>query len=71
MNARWIMRVFVTLVSLLSLGGTAWVYVAPPPSLRIDRDGVPHFMPPVIHPETGKSLPLGQLIRHYKGEAPR
>jgi len=61
-------KLFVALVSVLSLASLAYVYVFPPPSMRVTRDGVPYFTPPVLHPETGKPLDLGELVRHYKGE---
>ena len=61
-------RAYVATIAAASIAGLIYVYAFPPPSLALDRDGVPHFTPPVAHPETGKPLPLGALIRHYRGD---
>ncbi|MGI9381657.1 MAG: hypothetical protein ACR2PO_00760 [Methyloligellaceae bacterium] len=61
-------RLYVAIISVISLVSLIYVYAVPPNSLAVDRDGVPHFTPPVAHPETGKSLPLADLIRHYRGD---
>lgn len=56
---------FALLVTVLGLGA---MLVTPPRSTRADRDGVPHFTPPVMHPETGEGVRMNKLISHYKGE---
>lgn len=61
------MRAFAATVIVGSVAGAAFVYAVPPPSLRMTRDGVPHFTPPVAHPQTGEPLDVGMLARHYKG----
>lgn len=61
------MKVFSTLVGALSLATLVYVYAFPPESMRYSRQGVPYFTPPVVHPETGESLDLDDLVRHYKG----
>lgn len=48
--------------------GLAWMFIAPPPSMRVDRDGVPHFSPKVEHPITGEAVSMAELIRHYRGD---
>jgi len=53
---------------LISVGGIAAMLIAPPPSLRTDRDGVAHFTPKVEHPETGEAVSVNTLIRHYRGD---
>jgi len=53
---------------VISVGGIAAMLIAPPPSLRTDRDGVPHFTPQVEHPETGEAVSVNTLIRHYRGD---
>jgi len=68
MNGYLQMRVFSLLVAALSLLGLAYVYVAPPQSMLTDRNGVPHFSPPVVNPETGETIDLRVLVQHYKGE---
>ena len=68
MTSALLMRGYVVLVTLISLGALVFVYVYPPESLRSTRDGVPFFTPPVEHPETGEPLDLGELIRHYRGD---
>lgn len=62
------MRVFSLMVTAISIAGLAYIYVVPPQSMLTDRNGVPHFSPPIINPETGDALDLRDLVRHYKGE---
>ena len=50
------------------LVGLAAMLIAPPASLRTDRDGVAHFTPQVEHPETGEGVSVNPLIRHYRGD---
>ncbi len=64
------MRIFVGLVMLVSVAALAYTYAFPPPSMRVSRDGVPHFTPPAIHPETGEAIEVNRLIRHFKGAKP-
>jgi hypothetical protein len=61
-------QAYVGLVSMLSLGALVYIYAFPPESMFKTRDGVPHFTPQVMHPETGKPLSVGELIRHYRGD---
>lgn len=68
MAATYFMRVYAGLVTLITLAGLAYVIIAPPESLRVSRDGVPHFTPPVLNPETGKGMPVDDLVRHFKGQ---
>lgn len=70
MRSLTIMRLFVAAVTASTLAGLAWVYAVPPPSLKLSRDGVPHFSPPVTVPATAQPVALERLVRHYKGEAP-
>lgn len=67
MSALTQMRAIVAAVMLISLGSLVYVYAFPPPSMRVSRDGVPHFTPPTIHPETGEVLDVNRLVRHFKG----
>lgn len=48
--------------------GLAWMFIYPPQSLRVDRDGLPHFTPMVEHPITGEAVTMSELIRHYRGD---
>ncbi|HEC14159.1 MAG TPA: hypothetical protein ENI72_00230 [Rhodospirillales bacterium] len=68
MATKIFMRVYVTLVALLTIGGLGYVFISPPESMRVDRYGVPFFTPPVINPETGKPVPVDALIRNFKGQ---
>ena len=68
MVRKLLVRVFVTLSSVVSLAGLVYVYAVPPESLRLTRDGVPHHAPPVAHPATGEPVSLETLVRHFKGE---
>lgn len=61
-------RLFSLAVAALSGAALIYVYLFPPASMRLSRDGVPHYAPPVMHPETGEPLDLGLLIRHYRGD---
>lgn len=66
MAARLLMRLFVALSVFAVVGGLAWVYIKPPESMRVNRDGVPYLSPPVVNPVTGQVIPLEQLVQHYK-----
>lgn len=66
MAARLLMRLFIALSVVAVVGGLAWVYIKPPESMRVTRDGVPHLAPPVAHPATGEAIPLERLVQHYK-----
>lgn len=70
MAARVLMRLYIVLAVVAAVAGLAWVYVAPPASLKADRDGVPYFTPAVVHPYTGEIMSVDQLVRHYRGEQP-
>lgn len=48
--------------------GIGWTLVAPPQSLRVDRDGVPHFTPQVEHMVTGEPVSVNALVKHYRGD---
>ncbi|MBL4690584.1 MAG: hypothetical protein JKY68_03855 [Rhodospirillales bacterium] len=68
MFATIFMRTYVGLVTLLTIGGLAYVYTSPPESMRVSRDGVPFFTPPVVNPETGEAVSVDTLVRHFKGQ---
>ena len=68
MAATYFMRIYAGLVTLLTLGVLAYVLISPPGSLRTSRDGVPHFTPPVINPESGDGIAVDELVRHFKGQ---
>ncbi len=70
MNGLIQMRAVVGLVTLLSAAALVYVFAFPPPSMRVSRDGVPHFTPPTIHPETGEPIEVDRLVRHFKGIKP-
>jgi hypothetical protein len=63
---RWLLRAFVAVGAAAGLASLVYVYVWPPPSLRLDRDGVPYHAPPIVHPFGGEPLRLDDLVRHYK-----
>lgn len=63
-----LMRSFVAFVTTLSVGILIYVYAFPPPGMRVTRDGVPHFAPKVINPETKEPVDLNRLSRHYQGK---
>jgi len=61
-------RIYVFLIVTVCLLSLIYVFVRPPPSLEMTREGVPFFTPPVAHPETGEPLDLGDLVRHFRGD---
>ncbi|MBZ0132729.1 MAG: hypothetical protein K8F53_08970 [Rhodocyclaceae bacterium] len=67
MAARILMRFLIVVSVVAVLGGLTFVYVKPPQSMKVTRDGVPHLSPPVAHPITGEAIPLERLVQHYKG----
>lgn len=68
MLPRLLMRLFAAVAAIVSIGGFLWMTFAPPPGLKVTRDGVPYLAPPVLHPVSGEAIPLEKLVRHYKGE---
>ena len=61
-------RLYVYAICLVCAAALVYVYAMPPESLRVTREGVPFFTPPVVHPETGEPLDMDELVRHFKGE---
>ncbi len=68
MSTSLFMRTYAILIAAISIGGLGYVYAYPPESMRVSRDGVPFFTPPVINPETGEPISVDALVRHYKGQ---
>jgi len=65
--ARLLMRFLIAISVIAVLAGLTFVFVKPPPSMKLTRDGVPHLSPPVTNPVTGEAIPLERLVQHYKG----
>ncbi|MFN6962029.1 MAG: hypothetical protein ACK4N6_07275 [Rhodocyclaceae bacterium] len=65
---RHLLRLLVFLSAVVSIGGILWMTLSPPPGMKVTKEGVPYFTPPVIHPITGEAVPVETLVRHYKGE---
>ena len=63
-----LLKTYVWTVAVISLVGLLYVYIKPPASMKIGRDGVEHFTPPVLHAETGEPVALGDLMRHFRGD---
>jgi len=63
-----VMKAFSGLIGAISLAILVYIYALPPESMRVSREGVPHFTPDVVHPETGKPIDINELVRHYKGD---
>ncbi len=61
-------QLYVAIVSLVCVVALCYIYLFPPASLRVTREGVPHFTPRVAHPETGEPLDAGELVRHFRGD---
>lgn len=66
--AKLFMNVYGWGAMAITIVGLAYVLIVPPPSMRVDRDGVSHFAPQVMHPITGDPVTLNELIRHYRGD---
>lgn len=66
--AKLFMNVYGWGAMAVTVAGLAWMLISPPPSMRVDRDGLPHFTPMVEHPITGEAVSMGELIRHYRGD---
>lgn len=65
---RYLLRLLIALSAIASIGGILWMTFAPPPGMKVTKDGVPYFTPPVSHPISGEVIPVDTLVRHYKGE---
>lgn len=61
-------QAFVGAVALISIASLFYVYAFPPASMRVSREGVPHFTPPVHNPATGKPVNVRELVRRYRGD---
>ncbi|MFZ3040790.1 MAG: hypothetical protein WA108_03195 [Thiobacillus sp.] len=68
MTSKLLMHFLVALSAIVVVAGLAYVYVKPPDSMRVDRDGVPYFTPPVANPMTGEAIPVERLVKHYRGD---
>ncbi len=68
MISKLLMHFFVALSAIVVVAGLAYVYSKPPESMRVNRDGVPHFTPPAINPVTGEAIPIEQMVKHYRGD---
>jgi hypothetical protein len=68
MSYPYFIKFYSILVGVLSVAALVYVYAFPPESMRVSRNGVPHFTPPVVNPNTGEPMELDELIRHYRGD---
>lgn len=55
-------------VTVITLGSFAFILWKQPDSLRMSRDGVPYFTPAVIHPDSGNTVTVDELVQHYKAQ---
>ena len=62
------MHIYAWLSFAVVMAGLAWMLISPAPSMFVDRDGIPHFTPQVLHPITGEGVSVNALIRHYRGD---
>ena len=60
------LTVFSVVVAVASAVCAVYVLIQPAERFAKSREGTPFFTPPVIDPDTGESLDLDELIRHYK-----
>lgn len=61
-------QLYIASVAIVTVATLVYVYVKPLHSMQVDRDGIAHFTPPVINPDTGDAIDLGTLVRHYQGD---
>ncbi len=64
----YFIRYYSILIGIISAVALVYVYAFPPESMQVSRNGVPHFTPPIVNPDTGESMDLDELIRHYRGD---
>lgn len=64
----YFIRYYSILIGIISTVALVYVYAFPPESMQVSRNGVPHFTPPIVNPDTGESMDLDELIRHYRGD---
>lgn len=67
MIAKLFMHFLVALSAIIIVAGLVYVYAKPPDSMRVNRDGMPYYTPPVVNPMTGESIQVEQLVNHYRG----
>jgi len=63
-----LISLYSLLITFVCVIGLLYVYLIPPASMKTNRDGIAHFTPKVINPETGESIDMGDLIRHFRGD---
>lgn len=68
MAYKYFIRFYSILIGVVSIAALVYVYAFPPESMRVSRNGVPHFTPPIINPNTGEPVELDELVRHYRGD---
>lgn len=66
--AKLFMHVYAWSALAITLAVLAAMLIAPPASMRVDRDGVPYFTPKVLDPATGQAVDMSVLVRHYRGD---
>lgn len=66
--SRLFMNVYAVAAICVTVAGLAWTLIAPPQSMRTDRNGVAHFTPQVEHPVTGEGVGVNELIKNYRGD---
>jgi len=62
------LAVLSILITCMTIACFAYIILQQPESLRMTRDGVPFFTPDVVHPDTGKPIPVNDLVDHFKSE---
>jgi len=63
-----LLTIYVMAVAAISVATLLYTSFADMESMRTDRNGVPHLSPPVINPDTGESVELSTLVRHFTGD---
>jgi len=54
------------IIALMTVVSFAYIFWKQPQSLHVSRDGIPFFTPAVIHPDTGETISVDELVEHFK-----
>jgi hypothetical protein len=54
------------IIALMTVVSFAYIFWKQPKSLHVSRGGIPFFTPAVIHPDTGETISVDELVEHFK-----
>lgn len=59
------LALLAVVAGLLTVASLVYVLAVDLESLHTTRNGVPFFTPAVEHPDSGESITVDELVRHY------